>query len=213
MTQSIDWCFIKFFASSIVLISNFKFQVSVRRVIDYLSLPEATPLQQVERDESTYNNKKPPTTEPIPVPQKVSSAQFLQVEAKDFHHPIGSQNSDRDSVFHSSLESITEEIEEEARRLSVQAKDQVPSPDTEVTQVPAKEAEQLMPVVEIHQGNFEWDKEPDAFGETGLANLNLQIAKGKLTVVVGSIGSGKSSLVYALMGEMKCTSGSVLWTM
>ncbi|OZJ01918.1 hypothetical protein BZG36_05007 [Bifiguratus adelaidae] len=42
-----------------------------------------------------------------------------------------------------------------------------------------------------------------------LKNLNLKIPKGSLTAVIGTVGSGKSSLLSALVGEMKKVEGSV----
>ncbi|RZF42694.1 hypothetical protein LSTR_LSTR001489 [Laodelphax striatellus] len=39
----------------------------------------------------------------------------------------------------------------------------------------------------------------------------VTIAKGKLTAVVGKVGSGKTSFLLALLGEMNCISGSVSW--
>ncbi|KAJ3094988.1 hypothetical protein HDU97_007369, partial [Phlyctochytrium planicorne] len=41
-----------------------------------------------------------------------------------------------------------------------------------------------------------------------LRNLNFAIPSGKLTVICGATGAGKSSLIQALLGEMKCLSGS-----
>ena len=35
-----------------------------------------------------------------------------------------------------------------------------------------------------------------------LNDVNFNIKKGSLTMIFGEIGSGKSSLLYALMGEM-----------
>lgn len=43
----------------------------------------------------------------------------------------------------------------------------------------------------------------------GLNNINLEIAKGEFIVVTGAIGSGKSSLLQAISGLMKRTSGEV----
>ncbi|CAG8547028.1 11089_t:CDS:10 [Funneliformis mosseae] len=42
-----------------------------------------------------------------------------------------------------------------------------------------------------------------------LRNVNLSIPRGKLVAVVGSVGSGKSSLLSALVGEMKKVHGEV----
>ena len=41
--------------------------------------------------------------------------------------------------------------------------------------------------------------------------LDLFGLKGQLTVVVGSPGSGKSSLIAALLGEMTCLAGMISW--
>lgn len=45
-----------------------------------------------------------------------------------------------------------------------------------------------------------------------MTDVNLQIPKGQLVAVVGSVGSGKSSLVQGLIGEMKRTAGSVTFS-
>ncbi|ESO07545.1 hypothetical protein HELRODRAFT_110482 [Helobdella robusta] len=42
-----------------------------------------------------------------------------------------------------------------------------------------------------------------------LRNININISKGKLVAVIGTIGSGKSSLLYALIGQLKLLSGSM----
>lgn len=56
----------------------------------------------------------------------------------------------------------------------------------------------------IENGTFSWG------GETSvLKNINLQVEKGKCVAVVGTVGSGKSSLVSALLGEMDKISGRV----
>ncbi|CAR21771.1 ATP-binding cassette transporter YOR1 [Lachancea thermotolerans CBS 6340] len=43
----------------------------------------------------------------------------------------------------------------------------------------------------------------------GFDNLNIQITKGELVIVTGSVGTGKSSLLYALSGFMKKTGGDI----
>ncbi|PPR82346.1 hypothetical protein GOBAR_AA38370 [Gossypium barbadense] len=58
--------------------------------------------------------------------------------------------------------------------------------------------------VEIKNGAFSWDDEK---GEQVLKNINLEIKKGELTAIVGTVGSGKSSLLASVLGEMHKISG------
>ncbi|WVZ04627.1 hypothetical protein V8G54_017973 [Vigna mungo] len=60
--------------------------------------------------------------------------------------------------------------------------------------------------VEIIRGTFSWD---DDNTQQDLKNINLNIKKGELTVIVGTVGSGKSSLLASILGEMHKISGKV----
>ena len=60
--------------------------------------------------------------------------------------------------------------------------------------------------VEIKDGVFSWD---DENGEEVLKNINFSINKGELTAIVGTVGSGKSSLLASILGEMHKISGKV----
>ncbi|KAK9324473.1 P-loop containing nucleoside triphosphate hydrolase protein [Lipomyces orientalis] len=65
---------------------------------------------------------------------------------------------------------------------------------------------------EVELANIESVEEDDAdddFQFTGLHNLNFTIKKGELIVIAGFIGSGKTSLLASLVGEMKQTGGTV----
>ncbi|KAM7291291.1 multidrug resistance-associated protein 1-like [Ixodes scapularis] len=59
--------------------------------------------------------------------------------------------------------------------------------------------------ITIRNGTFSWSKERAAV----LRNINLTVKKGQLIAVVGPVGSGKSSLVSALLGNLCVCSGSV----
>ncbi|RYP55071.1 hypothetical protein DL769_010249 [Monosporascus sp. CRB-8-3] len=60
------------------------------------------------------------------------------------------------------------------------------------------------PVV-IRNGKFGW--EADKFA---LRNVNTRVSKSSLTIVVGPVGSGKSTLCKALLGEIPFREGSVV---
>uniref|UniRef100_A0A336MEP5 ABC-type glutathione-S-conjugate transporter n=1 Tax=Culicoides sonorensis TaxID=179676 RepID=A0A336MEP5_CULSO len=56
----------------------------------------------------------------------------------------------------------------------------------------------------IQNGTFRWDDE-----ETTLKNIDMKVDVNQLVAVVGTVGSGKSSLLAALLGEMERISGRV----
>ncbi|XP_052786369.1 multidrug resistance-associated protein 1-like isoform X1 [Mya arenaria] len=60
--------------------------------------------------------------------------------------------------------------------------------------------------VNIQNGEFTWNTE---FEKSVLRNINLQVNDGELIAVVGPVGSGKSSLISACLGEMEKLSGQV----
>ncbi|XP_078665475.1 ATP-binding cassette sub-family C member 9-like [Branchiostoma floridae x Branchiostoma belcheri] len=62
--------------------------------------------------------------------------------------------------------------------------------------------------VEVRDGSFTWESDSQS---ANISEINLKIPKGKLTIVVGQVGSGKSSLLSAMLGEMRTLKGRVLW--
>lgn len=63
----------------------------------------------------------------------------------------------------------------------------------------------LTDIVTIRHGRFGWEE--DKFV---LRDINTQVAKSSLTIVVGPVGSGKSTLCKALLGEIPFSQGSVV---
>ncbi|XP_022102307.1 ATP-binding cassette sub-family C member 9-like [Acanthaster planci] len=60
--------------------------------------------------------------------------------------------------------------------------------------------------IKITDGNFAWNPESTS---PALSNVNVEIPAGKLTMVIGAVGSGKSSLLAAILNEMTTLSGNV----
>ncbi|XP_074853852.1 ATP-binding cassette sub-family C member 8 isoform X10 [Carettochelys insculpta] len=61
--------------------------------------------------------------------------------------------------------------------------------------------------VKITNGFFTWTPE----GSPALSNIDIRIPQGQLTMIVGQVGCGKSSLLLAALGEMQKISGNVFW--
>lgn len=85
------------------------------------------------------------------------------------------------------------------KRVSVLNKKCIAHSSHTYSQTPATEAALL-----IDNGSFSWGDD-----EVVLRDINIAIEKGQLAAVVGTVGSGKSSLISALLGEMDKLDGRV----
>lgn len=70
--------------------------------------------------------------------------------------------------------------------------------------VPAKDGDEL---ISVEKASFAWTGTQN---EATLVNISLSVKKGELVGVVGRVGSGKSSLLSAVLGEMTRMSGRVV---
>lgn len=61
--------------------------------------------------------------------------------------------------------------------------------------------------VQVNDGFFTWGSNLST-----LTDINIQIPTGQLTMIVGQVGCGKSSLLLAMLGEMQTISGKVYWS-
>ncbi len=61
-------------------------------------------------------------------------------------------------------------------------------------------------VIEVREGNFSWDSLATDLTLTG---VNLQVKRGVRVAVCGTVGSGKSSLLSCILGEIPKISGTV----
>ncbi|KAG2328681.1 hypothetical protein Bca52824_011409 [Brassica carinata] len=60
--------------------------------------------------------------------------------------------------------------------------------------------------VEVRDGSFSWDDEDNV---PALKDINFKVNKGELTAIVGTVGSGKYSLLASVLGEMHRITGNV----
>ena len=65
--------------------------------------------------------------------------------------------------------------------------------------------EEISHKIQIKNGNFKWGENDPLV----LEDINLYVKPGSLTAVVGTVGSGKSSLLSACLGDMVKVSGNV----
>ena len=61
----------------------------------------------------------------------------------------------------------------------------------------------------VSKPDFEENEKPSFDNVFRMSNVSLTIPKGQLVAVVGAVGSGKTSLLQGMIGEMRRTLGSV----
>ena len=61
--------------------------------------------------------------------------------------------------------------------------------------------------VQINNASFQWDERSKE--KEVLSNINLSASNAELIAVIGKVGSGKSSLLASLMGDMSCRQGNI----
>lgn len=59
-------------------------------------------------------------------------------------------------------------------------------------------------VIAVENASFEWEK-----GKSTIKDVNIHIAKGQLVAIVGRVGTGKTSLLSGMIGDMYKTAGKV----
>ncbi|XP_038069245.1 ATP-binding cassette sub-family C member 9-like, partial [Patiria miniata] len=60
--------------------------------------------------------------------------------------------------------------------------------------------------IKIESGNFSWDPESNS---STLLDIDVEFPAGSLTMIVGQVGMGKSSMLSAILGEMHTVAGSI----
>ena len=57
--------------------------------------------------------------------------------------------------------------------------------------------------VSLKDATYVWGDDAEA-----ISHANMEVRKGELFMIIGSVGSGKSALIYSMLDELKCKSGS-----
>lgn len=60
--------------------------------------------------------------------------------------------------------------------------------------------------INVRNVTARWDQENT---EETLENVNLLVQPGTLAAIIGPVGSGKSSLIQAILGELKIDAGTI----
>lgn len=78
---------------------------------------------------------------------------------------------------------------------------------TKYEQLETQQRNENSPLIGFEKANFSWNSSSDK--DFKLRDIDLAFKPGKLNVIVGPTGSGKTSLLLALLGEMELVSGKV----
>ncbi len=195
--------------------------MSARRVKDFLLLPEATALTRGEESESgsktnstldrdgTLDQKRNKDSLALPF----TKSSDLQASSDSVFSPIpegeeDEEEEEEDEEENDVVEELPEKKIEDLGTLLKAPPTPTPPPPTSSALPPSSLDKVLDAVVTIQNGDFSWEE--DRHDHT-LNDISTRVPKGKLTVIVGTIGSGKSSLISALLGEMKAIRGEVQW--
>lgn len=88
-------------------------------------------------------------------------------------------------------------------------------PETTKYEQLVMERDENSPDVGFQNATFSWSTSSNAPNDFKLRSIDIAFKKNKLNVVIGSTGSGKTSLLLALLGEMNLIEGKVFlpaWT-
>ena len=105
------------------------------------------------------------------------------------------------------LEKTPEQLEKEAKKKAEEAKKK--AKEKEAKTKSKKAGGELGDVAAGTDAAPDADDAPYVWGGPTLTDINISLQKGELVMVTGRVGSGKSSLLAALLGEINKLSGTV----
>ncbi|XP_052799904.1 ATP-binding cassette sub-family C member 9-like isoform X2 [Mya arenaria] len=187
--------------------------VSAQRLVPYFLLPEVessqgfTDTMKTEGDESLHGEEA--TTDGVPMQVLSSRDLYVSTCSLASHQSHMTPRHSRQNSSSSLLDFTTDHHVNSAVVLSVNSDHYQPR-RRHMSGVSIEELGNDLTenAVEVENGSFTWDLKKQ---EPTISNINLQIPKGKLVMIVGTVGSGKTSLISALLGEMVTCTGRVTW--
>ncbi|KAJ1937297.1 hypothetical protein EC988_007931, partial [Linderina pennispora] len=104
------------------------------------------------------------------------------------------------------------DIDESVSQASSDEPTKISTPQTESSGSKVNIADETTPLLPSTSviGDALISKAPEAMAVFGLKNISVQFPQGGLSVIAGPTGSGKSSLLSALIGEMSLVRGTIL---
>lgn len=107
------------------------------------------------------------------------------------------------SIFANASVAVSEAMTSTKRFSDFLVSDEVSASDANLVEEAANKGN--APVISIQDADFRW---VESSASPTLSDINLTITPGTLNIIVGPVGSGKSSLVNAILGEMQQVSGT-----
>jgi ATP-binding cassette subfamily C (CFTR/MRP) protein 4 len=180
-------------------------KVSLKRIQEFLSIPE----MQLDRNitEGKHQLAALSTNEPVSLNGK---ANLHPKDALSSH--ARTPSSDKDILIH--VESSTFAWDIQGARGAVQTPKPAPTGNGYSTWMPWRTNKTLDPYKTVvdDRGIPLSLRDVDESGlRVLLKHITLDVRRGELLCIVGPVGSGKSSLLLGILGEMIRTEGSVLW--
>ncbi|KAF9104630.1 hypothetical protein BGX29_001523 [Mortierella sp. GBA35] len=163
-------------------------------------------LQKQEKAERMRGANKKEQKKELKAKQKAEKKEIKKLAKANGISQQEAQKMCRESREKSTTEQSSETMSIQEKMLSkLQEKD--PSPDTESILTSSHEGEDDEKAQQESGIESQGSVTSEDRGTFALKNIDLKIPRGQLVAIVGAVGSGKSSLLNALVGEMKKTSG------
>ncbi|KAF9372450.1 hypothetical protein CPB97_001258, partial [Podila verticillata] len=165
-------------------------------------------LQQREKEERNRSANKKEQKKEQKAKERAERKEIKKLAKAQGISQLEAQKQYRESKEMSVSEQSSETMSIQERMIS-KLSEKDPSPDTESILSSSADIEQLQDDNNTNNNNNNDHDSVQSEEKTtfALKNINLSIPRGQLVAVVGAVGSGKSSLLNALVGEMRKTGG------